>query len=203
MKKLSLTVKVLLILMLISPYFVSAQKMKVLSGNFDFLKDQQELNVTFDYVPMTFYNEKMSESEYLEKRDKDITSNKGASEAENWKKDWEDCKSTTFPNKFFSSMNKNCDIVVGNNNAPYTVIVQTTWIYPGWFAGVMKQHAKVSTLLKFVETADPTHVLLEIKSEKAPGDFDFIGIPNTNDRIAEGYAKTGKSLAKLLTKKIK
>jgi len=101
-------------------------------------------------------------------------------------------------------MNKNCDIVTGRKeSAPYTLIVQTTWIYPGWFAGVMKQHAKVSTLLRFIETANPSHVLLEINSEKAPGDIDFVGIPNTNDRIAEGYAKTGKSLAKFITKKIK
>lgn len=204
MKKFSTVVKVLFILMLVSPYTLSAQKMKVITGNFDFLKGQQELNVIFDYAPMTFYNEKMSESDYLEKRNKDISSNKGTAEAENWKNDWDYSKSTAFPNKFFASMNKNCDIVTGKKeSAPYTLIVQTTWIYPGWFAGVMKQHAKVSTLLRFIETANPSHVLLEINSEKAPGDFDFVGIPNTNDRIAEGYAKTGKSLAKFITKKIK
>ncbi len=41
------------------------------------------------------------------------------------------------------------------------------------------------------------------KMKVLSGDFDFVGIPNTNDRIAEGYAKTAKSLAKLITKKIK
>lgn len=204
MKKLAAVVKVLFILVLVSPYSLFAQKMKVLAGNFDFLKGQQELNVIFDYNPMTFYNEKMSENDYLEKRNKDISSNKGAAEAENWKNDWDYSKSTAFPNKFFASMNKNGSIVTGKKeSAPYTLIVQTIWIYPGWFAGVMKQHAKVSTLLKFIETANPSNVLLEISSEKAPGDFDFVGIPNTNDRIAEGYAKTGKSLAKLLAKKVK
>ena len=204
MKKLSTAVPLLFILMLVCSFSSFAQKMKVLSGNFDFLKGQQELNVVFDYTPMTFYNEKMSENDYLEKRNKDISANKGSAEAENWKNDWEYSKSTAFPNKFFASMNKNCDIVTGSKeSAPYTLIVQSIWIYPGWFAGVMKQHAKVTTLLKFIETANPTNVLLEINSEKAPGDIDFVGIPNTNDRIAEGYAKTGKSLAKLLTKKIK
>lgn len=204
MKKFSLAVYLLLTLVIVSPCSTFAQKMKVLSGNFEFLKGQQELNVVFDYIPMTFYNEKMSENDYLEKRNKDISANKGTNEAENWKNDWEYSKSTAFPNKFFASMNKNCAIVTGSKeSSPYTLVVQTTWIYPGWFAGVMKQHAKVTTLLKFIETANPANVLLEINSEKAPGDFDFVGIPNTNDRIAEGYAKTAKSLAKLITKKIK
>ena len=67
----------------------------------------------------------------------------------------------------------------------------------------MKQPAKVSTLLNFVETANPSNVVLSIQSEKALGDIAFVGIPNTNDRIAEGFAKTGKSLAKLIDKKSK
>ncbi|QMV69225.1 hypothetical protein HS960_16865 [Sphingobacterium paramultivorum] len=83
MKKYSLAVPLLLTLMMVSPRSSFAQKMKVLSGNFDFLKGQQELNVVFDYTPMTFYNEKMSENDYLEKRNKDISANKGTNEAEN------------------------------------------------------------------------------------------------------------------------
>jgi hypothetical protein len=66
---------------MVSPCSTFAQKMKVLSGNFEFLKGQQELNVVFDYTPMTFYNEKMSENDYLEKRNKDISANKGTNEA--------------------------------------------------------------------------------------------------------------------------
>src|SRR5690606_8384246 len=82
------------------------------------------------------------------------------------------------------------------------VIVKTTWIYPGWFAGVMAQAAKVSTIFRFVETADHSKVLLEIHSTKAPGNIQFVGIPNNNDRMSEGYAKTGKTLAALINKKL-
>ncbi|WP_336716015.1 hypothetical protein [Chryseobacterium mucoviscidosis] len=32
-----------------------AQKMKVISGNFDFLKGQTELNLKMDYSHITFY----------------------------------------------------------------------------------------------------------------------------------------------------
>ena len=45
-------------------------------------------------------------------------------------------------------------------------------------------------------------MLLEINSKDALGN-NFAGILNNNDRIVEGYAKTAKSLAKMVAKKIK
>jgi len=45
-------------------------------------------------------------------------------------------------------------------------------------------------------------VLLEINSKDAIRN-NFVGILNNNDRIIEGYAKTAKSLAKMIAKKIK
>ena len=146
----------------------------------------------------------MSEQEYIEKRVKEISADKGQGEADKWLTDWKHSKENTFAEKFISSFNKNVDVVASQNaNSTYTLIVETTWIYPGWFAGVMKQPAKVSTQLKFVETANPSNVLLVINSEKAPGDGNFVGVANNNDRIAEGYAKTAKTLAKMINKKAK
>lgn len=194
--------KLFFLMMICASSLILAQKMKVLSGNFDFLKGEKELNVKFDFSNATFYKEKMTESQYLEKRAKEIANDKGEAEVEKWKADWKYSKETTFVDKFLASMNKNMPIKTSvNPNAKYTVVVETIWIYPGWFAGVMNQPSKVSTLLKFVESANPSNILLTIEASKAPGD-NFIGLPNNNDRIAEGYAKTGKSLAKMIDKKI-
>lgn len=85
-------------------------------------------------------------------------------------------------------------------NTPYTLIVQTVWLYPGWDAGIMNQEAKVSTNLKFVETANKSNVLLEITSEEAPGDQWGNNYSNES-RIGEGYAKTAKSLSQMILKK--
>ena len=74
------------------------------------------------------------------------------------------------------------------------------WIYPGYNVVMAKQGAKVTTGLKFVETANKNNVVLEIKSEEAPGDI-FGGSFDNEDRIAEGFAKTAKSLATILVKK--
>ncbi|MFA7686284.1 MAG: hypothetical protein WCY25_00295 [Moheibacter sp.] len=195
--------KLFLVVMVAFVATVSAQKLKVESGDFNFLKGQTELKVVFDFDKTTFYNEKMSEEEYIAKRTKEIGDEKGKAEADKWLADWESSKANSFIDKFISSMNKNMKISASkDSDAKYTLIVETTWIYPGWFAGVMKQPAKVSTSLKFVETANPGNVLLVINSKDAPGD-SYMGVANNNDRIAEGYAKTGKSLAKLIAKKAK
>ncbi|MDQ1160376.1 hypothetical protein QE422_000744 [Chryseobacterium sp. SORGH_AS 447] len=184
---------------------IFGQKMKVTSGNFDFLKGQTELNLQMDYSHVEFYKENMNEVEYIAKQQKDIQkAGKSPDEFEKWKKDWEYSKNTQFVDKFLASMNKNTDIKTSVNNpaAKYTLIVETVWIYPGWFGGIMNQPSKLSTLLKFVETSDPSHVLLEIDSKNAPGD-NFVGLPNNNDRISEGYVKTAKTLAHMIEKKIK
>ena len=191
--------------MMITASFVLAQKMKVVSGSFDFLKGEKELNLQMDYTQMRFYKENMDENAYISKQEKDIQeANKSPQEFEKWEKDWEYSKNTQFVDKFLASMNKNTDIntSVNNPNAKYTLIVMTTWIYPGWFAGIMNQPSKLNTLLKFVETANPENVLLTIESIKAPGN-NFVGLPNNNDRISEGYAKTAKTLAKMIDKKVK
>lgn len=184
---------------------IFGQKMKVTSGNFDFLKGQTELNLQMDYSHVEFYKDNMNEAAYIAKQQKDIQkAGKSPDEFEKWKKDWEYSKNTQFVDKFLASMNKNTDIKTSVNNpaAKYTLIVETVWIYPGWFGGIMNQPSKLSTLLKFVETSDPSHVLLEIDSKNAPGD-NFVGLPNNNDRISEGYAKTAKTLAHMIEKKIK
>ncbi|WP_437920917.1 hypothetical protein [Sphingobacterium sp. LRF_L2] len=190
------------LLFLILPSLGFAQKIKILTGDFAFLRDQRILNIAFDYRDVTFYNEMMSEQTYIKNRMEEIGSNKGEAEAEVWRKDWDDSKSTTFVNKFLASMNKNLSIVSSTDNkeAKYTLLVSTTWIYPGWFAGVMKQKAKVSTVLTFIESSNPGKILLKIESREAPGDVGFVGVQNNNDRIAEGYAKTAKTLAALIQK---
>lgn len=182
-----------------------AQKMKVIAGDFSFLEGQETIVTKLDFSEVTFYNENLTEQEYIDKRTKEIEE-KEPGESANWAKDWASFKNERFLEKFATIATESSEKAglrfVTEGDAPYTLIVKPTWIYPGWFGGVMKQHAKISTLLQFVETGNPENVLLAIEAEKAPGDIAFVGIPNTNDRIAEGFAKTGKSLARLIDKKL-
>lgn len=198
--------KKLVIAFLIFSSAMSAQDIKVLSGDFNFLKDQKEINVEFDYSKFTMMKEKKTEAQYVEDRVKDLnTKSKGTGDI--WKKKWGSAKELIWSPKFlelmlviFTKDKKEVSFQEGLTTAPYTLIVETVWIYPGWDAGIMKQPAKVSTNLRFVETNNKSNVLLEVSSEEAPGDQWGNNFSNES-RIGEGYAKTAKTLAKLILKK--
>jgi hypothetical protein len=197
-------------LMMLAGLFVSctmmSQDMEVVTGDFGFLKDQKEINVEFDYSKMTLMKEKKTEAQYVEDRAKELNDDKkGVGDI--WKKKWNPSKELIWNPKFLELINvillkedKEVSYQEDLNAAKYTLIVETVWVYPGWDAGIMKQPAKVSTNLKFVETANKSNVLLEISSENAPGDQWGNNYSNES-RIGEGYAKTAKSLAKMLLKK--
>lgn len=182
-----------------------AQDINVVSGKFDFLKDQKEINVEFDYSDFTMMKDKKTEAQYVEERTAELNE-KSKGNGNIWKKKWESSKELIWTPKFLELINvvlakekKDVSFQEGLTT-PYTLIVKTVWLYPGWDIAMMKQPAKVTTNLKFVETANKSNVLLEITSEEAPGDQWGNNFSNES-RLGEGYAKTGKSLAKLLLKK--
>lgn len=200
--------KVLMLAVLFLSTMMTAQKVKVEKGNYDFLNGQKEFNVEFDYGKLALLKENKTEAQYIEERVKDLNEkNKGVGDV--WKKKWNSSKEMIWNPKFLELVNivlskKKKDIVFqeGLSSAKYTLIVEAVWIYPGWDAGVMKQPAKVSTNLKFVETANKSNIVLEISSENAPGDQWGNNFSNEL-RIGEGFAKTGKSLAGLILKNLK
>ncbi|TDE55014.1 hypothetical protein [Flavobacterium sp. GT3P67] len=198
--------KKLVVAVLFVSSMMTAQDIDVVKGNFDFLKDQKEINVEFDYSKMTLMKEKKTEAQYIEDRTKELNEKtKGVGNI--WMKKWNASKELIWSPKFLELMNvvfvkdkKEVSFQEELITAKYTLIVETVWIYPGWDAMVMKQPAKVSTLLKFVETSDKSNVLLEISSQEAPGDQYGSNFSNES-RIGEGFAKTAKSLAKMVLKK--
>jgi hypothetical protein len=181
--------------------------MDVVKGNFDFLKDQKEINVQFDYSELTLMKENKSEAAYVEDRTRALNE-KNKNVGDIWAKKWKASKELSWNPKFLELVNvvlskKDVDVSFQEEltTAPYTLIVKSVWIYPGWDVMMMKQPAKVTTLLSFVETANPSNVLVEITSDEAPGDQWGSNFSNET-RIGEGYAKTGKSLAQRLLKSV-
>jgi hypothetical protein len=197
--------RILVLLCLFASGMVTAQDMNVTKGDFGFLKDQKEVNVRFDYSNMKLMKDNKTEEAYVTERRNDLNK-KTPGVGDSWSKKWASSKEMIWEPKFMELVNtifskKRVGVVFQQNSekAKYTLIVETVWIYPGWDAYVMKEKAKVSTVLKFVETANKQNVLLEITSNEAPG-TQFGNNFSNESRIGEGYAKTGKSLAKLLVK---
>ena len=182
-----------------------AQKMKIKEGNFDFLKGQKEINVEFVYDNLTLLKKKLPEAQYVEEHSAELEE-KSIGKGKTWEKKWEAAKELIWQPKFLELMNRyfhddyGMSFQEGLSDAQYTLVVETVWLFPGWDAGVMKQPAKVTTNLKFVETANRDNVMAEVTSQNAPGDQWGSSFSN-EDRLGEGYAKTGKSFARLIRKK--
>ncbi|NRR90962.1 hypothetical protein HSX10_05235 [Winogradskyella undariae] len=197
--------KLSLVIILLLSTTIYAQKMKVAEGNFDFFKGQSEINVEFDYSNLTILKDELTNDEYVKAHSEDLEK-KGKGKGKAWKKSWEASKELIYAPKFLELMNRDLYEDEGISfeedltEAKYTLILEVVWIYPGWNAAVMRQPAKLTTVIKFVETANRDNVLLKITSENAPGNR-FGGTFSNEDRIGEGFAKTGKSLSKLIMKK--
>lgn len=197
--------KNLTLLLVLFTVILYSQKIKLKQGGFDFIKDQKEINVEFVYDNMKLLKKNLTNDEYVKEHSAELdekTKGKGKS----WEKSWYASRELIYAPKFLELMNRYFHEDHGIyfdeelSDAQYTLIVDTVWVYPGWDAGVMKQPAKVTTLLKFVETANKGTILAEVTSENAPGDQWGSSFDN-EDRIGQGYAKTGKSFAKYILKK--
>ena len=185
---------------------ISAQKLNVVSGSFDFLKGQKEVNVKVTFDDMKMMAENLTEEQYLENRKRDILDGnpKNEDEWKKWSEDWQQNK-TRFADDFAKGLSPMKNIVFGKDlPSKYTLIVETKWLYPGWYGGMMMQPAKLTSVLKFVETDNPTQVLLQLEGDK----IDGIGVKGRNlvmeyGRVALAYQKTGKLLMKEISKNLK
>jgi len=201
------TKNLLAVLFLCVTLSVTAQDFQEERGNLSFLKDQKVVNVEFKYDNLRLMKDNVTEKEYVDER-REFLNNRNKGEGDNWLKKWEGARETFWEPKFLDLMRRTVTESKGiafQKDAPqasYTLIVDAQWIYPGWDAWVMKQKAKVTTVLSFVETNNRENVLYQIRSIEAPG--DQIGHNYSNElRIGEGFEKTAKSFGKLIIKRLK
>lgn len=199
--------KIVTLVLFIASSVVMAQKTKIESGDFKFLAGIKEVNVEFDYSNLKLMKENLTEEQYVTNRATELNEKKGVGDI--WKKKWQGSKEMIWNPKFLELVNvvsskekTNISFQEGLSSAKYTLIVEVVWIYPGWDVAMMKQPAKVTTNIKIVETANRSNTLVVMSSENAPGDQWGSNFSNET-RIGEGFAKTGKTLAKVIAKQIK
>lgn len=201
----------LLALLFLIPMTLLAQKPEIKSGEVSPLLGVEKINVKFDFSKWTFYNERMTEKEYVAKRIKDITADKGAEEAKKWHKDWLKTKNEDIPNLFISSLNDAIrnEIIFGQNmdEAQYTLTINMEWCYPGYFAAAVNQPAKLTANFVFTKNDNPSTSILVLREENLRGvvkGFSILSVaPNTNNRIATVFTTAGNYIGHFLRKQLK
>lgn len=198
--------KLLLLFFAVMGVVVFGQDQMIIeSGNFDFLKDQTEVNVQVKFENVAFQIENYTEDQYLEKRKAETIAKKGEQAWGKWSEEWEKFKNTEYLQYFLQGVNKKSKKIAFKKdaNTKYTLIVEAKWIYAGWHAGLVGQEAKLTSDLTFVETANPSNVVMKLKGDKVlgkPQNKDFV---MEYGRIAGAYEQTGKYLGKKIKEVIK
>ncbi|MFH0866405.1 MAG: hypothetical protein V1904_09420, partial [Bacteroidota bacterium] len=179
-------------------------KIKVVTGDLNFLKGEKMVNVQYDFSEMKVGG--FDEEDYVSKKVEE-KNKKEAGSGDKWKEAWENDKTTKFEPKFEELMNKyllDDSITVGQDTSGtnYTVILKTTFLEPGYNVGVSKKPAYINVDIIFVANSDPTKnltklVMTNVLGQGAMG-YDY----DTGYRISEAYAKCGKSLAAYIDKNI-
>jgi hypothetical protein len=183
-----------------------AQRVDLRSGDVGVLSGQKTVNVEYDYSEFGV-GKFATEQEYLDKKSAEYNA-KEAGKGDTWKKTWVEDRKARYEPKFEELFNKGLEskgitAVKARPDAQYTLIVKTKFVEPGFNVGVMRKNAYVDYEIDLVESANKSNKVAEIGMRNVPGGqfagFDF----DTGTRIAESYAKAGKSLAAFLDKKLK
>lgn len=190
---------ILLLFITIGMASFAQDKIDVVSGNFDFLKDQSEVNVQLKFDNATYQEKNLSEAQFLERRQKDITARKGEKVWKNWMTQWENFKTNEYVNYFSKGAKSTAKKIEFKKDVQtkYTLIIDAKWLYAGWYGGMIgSQKAKLSADLIFVETTNPSNILMTINVDKILGKKGNKDFSWEYGRIAAAYEILGKMLGK-------
>lgn len=183
---------------------MSAQKIKILNGDFKDLKGQKVINVEFDYSE-TSVGKFDDEADYIAKKVKEKNEDE-AGTGDKWKAAWLDDRDARFQPKFMELFNKQVKDYglkgkQGATDAELTMVVKTIHTEPGFNVGVMRRPAHINVEIALYKTGEKKPAG-EAFIKKVPGGgamgYDF----DAGYRLQEAYAKTGKSFGKYLAKKV-
>jgi len=194
----------ILIGMLCSLYSFS-QKITLIEGNLHDLAGQTVMNVQYkwDNCAVGKYS---TESAYLDYKTEEYNK-KTPERGDKWRSGWNNAKTAFYQPKFEELFNKivynKMGLYLSNKNpAKYTMIVNTTYMEPGWNVVVAQAYANINIRVKIVETQDTQNVVAIIDSQKNPGrtaggnDYDYA------TRLSEAYALAGKKLGAFVVKNV-
>lgn len=153
-------------------------QVRLQSGSLGFLKQQQIINVEYDYTQAP-----------------DSLA-------------WLDSRATRFQPKFEELLNKQLADKSRLRFAPapesaYTLVLKTQDLQPGWNAFISARPALLTAEAVFVETGSRANTLATVTLVNMTG-MDAVGVAfDDRWRMQEAYAKAGKELGILIRKKIK
>ena len=176
------------------------QKIKVVSGDIKALEGVTELKIEYDYSNLSVGDFEV-EDDYINEKVAELNEDE-AGTGDSWKVKWFEDRPEKFEPKFEELFSKYAGSIESGQDVDSDVVmnVHTTFLEPGFNVGVARRPALINLEVTFTKGGEELVVITVLKAPGSGGmGFDF----DTGWRMAEAYAKAGKSLAKYLTKSIK
>lgn len=203
--------KIFLIFLLAISSATLAQKIKILQGDINFLEGQTSLKTEFVYDNMIIGKNKgmkKPETEYRAEKKKTYNE-KEPGRGDTWEQAWIADRQNRFEPQFRELFSEYSKISTVDEKAHYTLIFITTMTEPGWDVGITRMPAFIDAEVWIVETQNREHVMVKFLLTNAPGKTSgsmwALGLDSSNYevgiRLQEAYAKSGKTLGKLITSK--
>lgn len=183
---------------------LNGQKITIQKGSLLPVKGQKML-ATFDYSGMAV-GKFDKEEDYIAQKVADYNKDE-AGKGDKWAVSWVADRESRFEPKFEELFNKygekaGVTAFTSATDAKLEVNIHTIFTEPGFNVGVMRRPAYIDAIVTFKDRTSGEEIAV-LKIEKSPGmdamGFDF----DTGVRIAESYAKLGKSLAAFIDKQKK
>ena len=190
----------LLVLSVLMSGVVFSQKIQLVSGNLSKLKNEKFIEVEFTYENLKVG--KMTEEDYINKRLKEFEE-KGE-DGNKWLTAWKNDRESRYAPKFIELFNKyssKADITIDNSkeNLKYKMIVNTSFLEPGYNIGISSKPSLIDLEITFVEISKPDKAIAKVNILKSKGVPHF----DAGTRISESYAKAAKKFARTIHKYMK
>ena len=194
----------LVVFILISIVFTSCGPHVMLKSGerkLSYMRAEKSICLVFDYSNMSVGEYEKEESYVSKKVEKKNKKEPGS--GNDWKEKWYGQRKSIFEPKFETLINKyvnekNLYISRDNKNTNYTIIVQVTFMEPGFNIGIMSKPAEINTKIMFVKSDKSDNPISVFEINKIRGrdvaGYDFA----VSARLAESYAKCGKMLGKYI-----
>jgi hypothetical protein len=186
-------------------------KVHVRSGSLGFLQHQQVVNIEYRYDGLRvgqYERKSWPEQEHVAKKVAAAEA-KNPGGGERWRQAWIGNRASNFEPKFESLLNKQLEesprpLQFGKHpDAPFTLIVESQYLEPGWNAAIAARPALLTANANFVETHNRANTVARVSLVNMTG-IDPMGFAFDEAwRMQESYAKAGKELGILLRKKRK
>lgn len=175
-----------------------AQRIDIDKKALSFLTTTDTVSVVFSYKGLII-DDGVPESMFLKNMRVKIIDHRNEEEANQWAEDYKEFKAEIWASSFVAELNerlgkaKNAPLFSSEDmNANYTMNVNIPWMYFGYDGGIVKQPAKVTMQIDFIETKKPEQILFTTEIRRAMGKY------NKTDGDGEGAGPSLNRMRKAL-----